>query len=484
MTHVTTSPVVVDPSRVAAARRALACVPSDAPDVLRLTRLAADLLGARFAAVSLLDDDAEVLVAALGTGPGGEPVRLALRESLCVHVVATGAPLLVEDLVDDRRLGDDGSVRRVGLRSYAGVPVLSATGHVIGALCVGDVLPRTWSDQQLAVLSDLAATVGDALALRVAVDDADRAREAERRRAAEHAALRRIATAVAHGEPPVEVLQRAAEELGSLPDVTGAAVLHFAVDGRVEVRAVHGRFEVGDCAEALARLRHTASAVSGDVDGPLCLVAPAPVGADLWGAVAAVAAGDRLPGQACLARTGALVGLAVGNAEQLDQLVELARTDPLTGAANRRAFTERLAAELERSRRHDEPLTLAFLDIDRFKVLNDNHGHDAGDRVILELVGRIVAELRICDLLARLGGDEFALLLPETDYQAATVVVDRLRQAVEHMPLAGLDVTVTIGAAVLPEGGALPDELYRRTDQALYRAKAGGRNTVVVEQVR
>src|SRR5262249_5901959 len=124
----------------------------------------------------------------------------------------------------------------------------------------------------------------------------------------------------------------------------------------------------------------------------------------------------------------------------------LARTDPLTGAANGRTFYEAVAAEAERARRADRPLTLAYLDLDDFKQLNDRLGHAAGDAALLRVVQTVQAHLRGSDLLARLGGDEFALLLPETEAEGAAALLVRVQRLVaEEMVRQGLPVTLSIG---------------------------------------
>ena len=174
-------------------------------------------------------------------------------------------------------------------------------------------------------------------------------------------------------------------------------------------------------------------------------------------------------------------------AEANRRLQALAGQDSLTGLANRRAFDEALAKEHRRSKREKKPLGLIMIDVDRFKAFNDRYGHPAGDDC-LRRVGRAIAEA-ICrpgDLAARYGGEEFAVLLPDTDEAGAEVIAERVRQAVVDLALrhdanAGGVVTISAGAASLlgGEAGESPEFLVNRADQALYRAKDGGRNAVV-----
>ena len=159
----------------------------------------------------------------------------------------------------------------------------------------------------------------------------------------------------------------------------------------------------------------------------------------------------------------------------------LATRDPLTGVANRRSMEIELAESVRGHLARGEPATLAVLDLDHFKRVNDEHGHDAGDRVILGFVERVQAGIRKRDRLYRLGGEEFVLLLPGTDHSGARAALEKVRDAVQAQPLAdGLRVTTSIGAATLEPEDDWPRWLAR-ADAALYRAKAAGRDQVSFE---
>lgn len=174
-------------------------------------------------------------------------------------------------------------------------------------------------------------------------------------------------------------------------------------------------------------------------------------------------------------------------AEANRRLQTLAGQDSLTGLANRRAFDEALAREYRRAKREKKALGLIMIDVDRFKAFNDSYGHPAGDECLRQ-VGRAIADA-ICrpgDLAARYGGEEFAVLLPDT-YEAGTeLIAERVRQAVQDLALrhaanANGVVTISAGAASLAgeEADDSPQALVNGADQALYRAKDGGRNAVV-----
>ncbi len=157
----------------------------------------------------------------------------------------------------------------------------------------------------------------------------------------------------------------------------------------------------------------------------------------------------------------------------------LARTDPLTGAANGRTFYEAVAAEGERAARTGRPLTLAYLDLDNFKQLNDRDGHAAGDAALLDLVRTIAPNLRTVDVVARLGGDEFALLLPETDADGAVALLTRLQGLVgQRMASTGRGVTVSIGAVTFRKPLWDIDLMVQQVDALMYTAKRRGKDRV------
>jgi diguanylate cyclase (GGDEF)-like protein len=157
----------------------------------------------------------------------------------------------------------------------------------------------------------------------------------------------------------------------------------------------------------------------------------------------------------------------------------LARVDPLTGAINGRTFYECVAAEAERSRRTAQPMTLAYLDLDNFKQLNDRLGHAVGDAALVEVVQVLRGHLRVNDLLARLGGDEFAVLLPETDVGGATALLVRLQELVgAAMQARGWPVTASVGAATFLKPPRDVDLMVQRVDGLMYRAKRQGKGRV------
>jgi len=163
-----------------------------------------------------------------------------------------------------------------------------------------------------------------------------------------------------------------------------------------------------------------------------------------------------------------------------------ARTDSLTGLVNRRRFSEAAAAEWGRSIRYGRPSSLILFDLDRFKQINDEHGHAAGDLVLKQVAEVCQFEIRDFDLLARIGGEEFAVLLPETSAEAALGLAERLRRCIERLevktPKGLLRPTASFGVAPLALEGHDWTEAQDLADGALYRAKENGRNRVETAQ--
>jgi diguanylate cyclase (GGDEF)-like protein len=167
------------------------------------------------------------------------------------------------------------------------------------------------------------------------------------------------------------------------------------------------------------------------------------------------------------------------------ELRQIASTDQLTGALTRRAWLEGAAAEIKRSQRYGRPLSMAIMDIDRFKTINDTHGHLVGDVVIRSLAELCISTKRESDVFGRFGGEEFVLLMPETDAAEARNLAERVRTRYADAPIqAGVEIwsTISIGIAELRAGGATPDDLMERADKALYAAKNGGRNRTVLAE--
>ncbi|MDQ6726305.1 MAG: GGDEF domain-containing protein, partial [Actinomycetota bacterium] len=173
---------------------------------------------------------------------------------------------------------------------------------------------------------------------------------------------------------------------------------------------------------------------------------------------------------------------AIENSFLYEEAVRLSLTDGMTGLWNRRNFDLRLESELSRAVRFAEPFGVVFVELDQMKAVNDRHGHQAGDTVLIELARRLTEAVREVDLVARWGGDEFTLLLPKTGLAGAVLLAEKIRAAVGtvafRVDTGSLDLTISVGVAAYPEHGSSGKDLVAAADAAMYRAKAGGRNRV------
>lgn len=164
-------------------------------------------------------------------------------------------------------------------------------------------------------------------------------------------------------------------------------------------------------------------------------------------------------------------------------LREESRTDHLTHIPNRRYFFEVLDSNIAMASRHGQPLCLAVLDVDHFKEVNDTYGHTVGDRVLSGIAGSLQTRLRRSDSVGRLGGEEFAVQLPMTSLGAGAIIAERLRQHIAALEFPELNpplaVSCSIGVAVFAADMSA-EALYHQADTALYRAKEGGRNRIVL----
>lgn len=172
--------------------------------------------------------------------------------------------------------------------------------------------------------------------------------------------------------------------------------------------------------------------------------------------------------------------------ESVNNTMALAVTDALTGLYNRRYFERHLGVMLTKAHEQQRDLALMILDIDHFKAVNDNHGHDIGDAVLREFSARLKRNIRGVDLACRLGGEEFVVLMPDTDFSHSEMVAERVRQAIAERPFdvgaaRPLSVTVSIGVSRMEAPTDMPETLLKRADVALYRAKREGRNRVIFD---
>jgi diguanylate cyclase (GGDEF)-like protein len=156
----------------------------------------------------------------------------------------------------------------------------------------------------------------------------------------------------------------------------------------------------------------------------------------------------------------------------------LASHDSLTNALSRRNLTSVCQQELERCHRHGRMMSVLLIDIDHFKSINDNFGHQAGDRALVQFVQTVTTLLRRADVIGRLGGEEFVVVLPETQIDVALVVAERIRRKVSEMS-DPKKFTVSIGVTTNQSSDDSVDDLMARADRAMYQAKQAGRDQVI-----
>lgn len=166
--------------------------------------------------------------------------------------------------------------------------------------------------------------------------------------------------------------------------------------------------------------------------------------------------------------------------EALEAVEKLARLDPLTGILNRRALMEIAEQEMNRAKRYGTPFSILLLDVDHFKQVNDTYGHPVGDQALCAVVESILNGIRQVDFVGRYGGEEFAVILPEISTDSAWKAAERIRLQIEKMTIfteqGELKLTVSIGVTTYEREDKIVDQLFKRSDQGLYQAKAEGRN--------
>jgi two-component system cell cycle response regulator len=219
-------------------------------------------------------------------------------------------------------------------------------------------------------------------------------------------------------------------------------------------------------------------------EGPEVIVCSVPFGgADLGQLAVAPSQSSKRETESLVALVARELGGPVRIATLMDEQKRLATLDPLTTLRNRRAFVEVARVEIARSQRYQLPLTFIVLDVDHFKAINDGFGHQAGDQVLAGLGALLTSQLRTPDVAARWGGEEFVIALTSTDAAGAKVVAERLRLAVAELAICYeskvIPLSASFGVATLRPNESL-ESLVDRADRAMYTAKAGGRNRVVI----
>lgn len=458
-------------------------------------------LGYPCVSVHLADDDALVLAAAVGYPDVAARERVAVRGSTIGRVFDSGVSALTRDV---SAWGDD-RPPLPGMRGTVSVP-MREEGRVVGVLTVES--RETLDTRDLESLERFAARVGDALT------NARRSGE-ERRRAAREEALREVGLVLAASLDPDAVLDEVLNQLARVLPYDSAAVLTHADDDLLHLAASRGPFaqdatfiargmDAGHIHSlrrtphadraALLPVYHFSEPPEPDENGVAAfpawigslIAAPLVVDDALLGVIL-VAARER--GRYAQAEADLVVdfarhaAMALRNAELHDAVSRSARTDALTGLLNHGATLELLTGEIERAERYGHPLSVLFFDLDHFKAINDEYGHQFGDVLLRTLAALARETVRGADSVGRYGGEEFVAVLPETDYPHALQAAERLRRRIAAQTLpapadADARITVSVGVTTYPGDGTTLDALIRAADTALYTAKREGRDRV------
>jgi diguanylate cyclase (GGDEF)-like protein len=271
-----------------------------------------------------------------------------------------------------------------------------------------------------------------------------------------------------------------ADRHSGIPEPSLAALESWAQEHR-DTLLTRGTIVIDDLAtdQTLAALPHQQMPF-----GSMC-AAPLIFREEMLGMLAALAHGSTvfLPGDtATLSAYAAHAAIALSNAHLVERLERQAAEDPLTGLANQRAFHRYCTTEFSRAQRAGSEVSIIMLDLDHFKMINDEHGHPYGDQVLLGVADALRTSIREHDTVARMGGEEFAILLPETDANTAHQTAERVRGAIAQLPFARTMLSCSAGVATAAARDVSPVDLLELADKALYQAKRLGRDRTVTSR--
>ena len=430
---------------------------------------------------------------------------LSVREGVFGGILAKQAPLVLTQLRNYRGLVYYGNHLDAGaVREFVGVPLIEGA-HVRGALIADRITDKPFTDAEVALLETIATEAMRTIEVERLFSEMDHERRSREKFFRAHQGFGSART----NEEVAEAAYQAASHLCTPALV---ALTSCSEDGKGHmIRALRGprraELEGQVIADASALVctavktrsvlplpgvplgEHSLFGKSLSLPGlsdarvfPL-LSRDRPLGA--W--VVGLGSGKFAPDvEQMLAALAFQVGISCANASLNEAMETMATTDGLTGLHNRRHFTQMCNERLLRSERYGRKCTVIMCDIDHFKSVNDTYGHPTGD-VVLKTVSRLLqSEARKTDAVGRLGGEEFAIMMEETDTRGARQTAERIRERVEkeiiHSEMGKLSVTMSLGIATFPDDGNSLELLISRADEALYRAKHGGRNRTVAFQ--
>ncbi len=450
----------------------------------RLVDQVADVLQAPAAVISLVAGDRQRFVASRGLP---EPVS----DSFCRDIVETGDALVVEDA---RR-------EELGVASYAGIPLVSSDGHVLGAICAIDTEPRAWTERELKLLRVLAESAVRELELRRASDEAIRARAT-----AESQSL--VLERITGGDRLPDVLEllvrtieaRSEGMLGSilLLDAEGRHLTHGAAPSLPPsyTEAIDG-IEIGPTAGSCGTAAYEGrQVVVTDVatdplweeyrelaaEHGLAACWSTPIRSSegtVLGTFALYYHEPRRPSAyelELIEEAVRLASVAIERGRMLARHAYDALHDPLTGLANRALLEDRLQHALAAARRSGGRVAVLFIDLNGFKEINDTRGHEAGDRALYAAGRRLLGAVRPSDTVGRWGGDEFVMAIENVaGREQVEHVIARVNHALSVEDDGEQAFSASIGVSLSGEGADTPASLLEQADRAMYRAKAEAR---------
>ena len=449
-------------------------------DELReIVEAAAKQFHVSMAAISLVLEDELFFKAHVGFGPELSQKRGVPRDlSFCTHVVQGRRPLFIPDAAVHPSFSQNPMVQDGSLRSYAGAPLETPDGHVLGTLCLFDSRPMALSADDLDELVVLARHVAGELELR-----ASRKRHDAEQKRLQPEVARRITT----DKPLYTALSYLSAVLENIDNgvflLDGERRIVFANHALSEILGIEREHLLGKSRDELVREAAQLSTNPEDFlrrmrtasTGPYALRGEFELERPRRRLIRWTAKPVQL-GEG-VGHLGVLTDITA-ETELVHEREQLARIDPVTGLVNRRGGEEVLQREASRAQRFGSRVSVALVDLDHFKQVNDRHGHGAGDEA-LRAVGQVIAAaMRGVDVPVRWGGDELLAILPATGLEGAKSFAERIRAQVEGL---GEQVmhgsTLSVGVAELQPGEDWADAV-RRADAKLYEAKDAGRNRV------
>ena len=436
-----------------------------------IARLASVLCNTPMATITLVDTDRQWFKAKHGMADSETPRSM----SFCAHaILSPGSLFEVPDAAADPRFAAYPSVTgSPNIRFYAGIPIVTESGHALGTLCVIDQKPRTLTREQRDLLTVLARQVR-------ALFDLHRQRQSAQR---ERYRLEMALDSAKLGLWEHNVRSNASQNMGNYEVLLGIEPGTFSGNFEGFLERVHP----DDRAMVMAQLQR---AIELNDTAPSEFRVVRPGGEIAWIRSTSRQVRDDF------GNVTHMIGLIADCTEQRaeqerlaiyqNELFEMAArfeqmslSDALTGLGNRRGMEEQIALRTAHAARHGETVAVLAIDVDHFKGFNDSFGHAAGDEALAQVAGCIAMSIRTEDYAARPGGEEFIVVMSAVDVDGARCVAERIRAAIETAPWPLRGVTVSIGIALASSARAEDGDLVERADQALYRAKSAGRNRVL-----